>query len=218
VRNWLVVPALVTIGVWAAGCGWSAGRVHAEPPPTPVDFVNYSPVNPDDYATYHTYGSEAVQFVTRTGIRCRIQDGPRSFQYGAGISCWNELPGVDPNVNEAAVSPYGYDKVTQKEVGSGPPVPRDRLVHALLLHADLSDVEKYYELDKGKLTVDAASYHLLAPGQKITVPGTRGGGPDINDAVCAAGPDDQLTCELQHIEPAGSTHGFVLSPAGSRAY
>jgi hypothetical protein len=66
--------------------------------------------------------------------------------------------------------------------------------------------------------VDPASYHLLAPGQKITIPGARGGGPDMNDAVCAAGPGDQLACELQRIDPGGSTHGFVLSPAGSRAY
>jgi hypothetical protein len=215
----MVAAALVTIGAGVAGCGWSAGRVHAEPPPTPVDFANYSPVNPDDYATYHTYGSEAVQFATHSGIRCRIMDGPKSFQYSAGISCWNALPGVDPNVNEALISPYGLDKVTQMEYSSArAPIPPDRLVYALLRHTDLTDVEKYYELDKGMLPTDPASYPLLAAGQKITIPGARGGAPDIKDAVCAAGPGDQLSCELQHLDVDGSTHGFILSPDGSRAY
>jgi hypothetical protein len=213
-----VVAALAAVGACVVGCGSSAGRLHAAPLPAPVDFGRYAPMNPDHFRTYHTYGSKAVQFSTRSGVRCQIMDGPNSFQYSAGIKCWHALPGVDKDVNVASISPYGFDKETHLEVGSGPPVPPDRLVYALLMHADISDIEKYYELDKGMLPVDPASYPLLAPGQKITIPGARGGGPDINDAVCAAGPGDQLSCELQHLDVDGSTHGFILSPDGSRAY
>ncbi|PQM49603.1 hypothetical protein C1Y40_00171 [Mycobacterium talmoniae] len=118
-----------------------------------------------------------------------------------------------PNLNLAVASVYPYDKDTHTAFNSGP-VPQERAVYSFFEHTDLS---KHETSGLQQTPVDPASYHPLAAGQMILVPGSRGA-PTINDAMCAADPDDTLTCEMQNAWGRGETHGFRLSPHGSRAY
>ncbi len=186
-------------------------------PYTPTDFSGYTPVDVDGYKTYSTYGSKGVQFTTDSGIRCRIDDGPASFQYSAGIACWGPLPGVPHGINLAVVSMFPYDKDTLEPYVHGP-VPPGQSVYSLVNHSDLGQLESYLDgSDFTRKPVDPADYHPLAPGQKIGVSGSRDGG-DSNQAICAAASDGSLTCELQNIPSGIGTHGFRLSPHDSVLY
>jgi hypothetical protein len=120
-------------------------------PSTPKNFDGYAPVNMADFHTYDTYGWAAIQFRTANGIRCRIPSGARSFQYSAYAECWGNLPGVPPGVNTAIVSPQPYFKATLTPVETGPVAP-DATVLSLFRYSDLSDLEMYYEMGKGRLT------------------------------------------------------------------
>ena len=184
----------------AAGCCRTDSVGRAEPATTPV--------NAADYQTYHSYGWQGMLFSTAGGVRCLIYDGPHSFQYAASVRCWGPLPGVAAGVNSATVS-------------SAPRPAHPTPVYSFFGHADsgeIAEIESYLDGPARRRPVDPASYRLLAPGQRIVVPGSRQGSA-INDAVCAAGPDDVLACEIQHLETDhGNTHGFRLSPQGSHAY
>lgn len=182
-----------------------------------VNFNDFHPVNTADFHTYEDYGWNGVQFTTTSGVRCRIYDGPHSFQYAAGIDCWGALPGVAPNVNFAKVSMWPYDKESLTPYTSGP-VP-ENTVFSLFNHADVGAEETYMDGPTQRKTVEPSSYHLLAPGQKIVVPGGRPGGPDINEAVCAVGADHLVACEIRNAEfDHGLTHGFRFSQRGSQVY
>lgn len=182
-----------------------------------VNFDDFQPVNTADYHTYEDYGWNGVQFATTSGVRCRIYDGPHSFQYAAGIDCWGPLAGVAPSVNFAKVSMWPYDRNSLTPYTSGP-VPDSR-VFSLFNHADVRGEETYMDGPTQRKTVEPSSYHLLAPGQKIVIPGGRPGGPAMNDAVCAVGADDLVACEIRNAEfDHGVTHGFRFSQHGSQVY
>ena len=187
----------------------ASGTAHAGP------LDEYPSVNTSDFANYRSYGWAAVQFVTDSGVRCRIYNGPASFQYSADVTCWGDLPGAEPGVNVAEVSMHGKVWATE---GRNPTPADGPPVFAFFNHADdLSGHETYLEGFKTK-QVDPASYHLLPPGHKIVVPGGRDGSA-VNDSVCAAGDGDLLICELRNIGAGHhETHGFRLSPLGSSVY
>lgn len=165
------------------------------PDPLISGFTEYETVNLADFHTYEDYGWNGAQFETCGGVRCRLYDGPNSWQYYAMVYCWGRLPGLPEEQNYAKVdgtASFGYRDPAELEVSGMPRKP-----------------------------IDPADYHLLAPGQKIVMPGARSGSadPTSNAAVCAAGPDGEVTCEIQNGEFVdGATHGFVLSPDGSRTY
>jgi hypothetical protein len=210
IRRLIVFGAAMVV---VAACGPSRNA-----PTAPVDFKGYIAVNPMDYDTFQSYGSSGVQFTTSAGVRCRIPWGSRSWQFSAGVDCWGPLPGVDPGVNLAQVLPIApHDRDNSTPPGRNP--PKDRSVYSLFSHTDVSAKEIYLgNPNEPRKTVDPASYHLLAAGQKIFIPGNRGG-TRIDDALCAAGSDDLLICEVEKIElDDGRTHGFILSPRGSSVY
>lgn len=198
-RAVLTVVAAATAFTLAAGCSAEHTNNPTSRALTPartatvIGFDGYARVDTSQYHTYSAYGWTAAQFTTSSGIRCRIYDGPNSFQYYANIECWGQLPGVTPGVNSASVSG-----------------------NARLAQADLNTLETY-TTGTSKHRVDPASYHLVADGQMIVVPGTRGN-QNMNNAVCAADPANTLTCEMQNSWGTGKTHGFRLSPQGSRTY
>lgn len=207
-------------GVLVVGAGVTA--CHQKPAccanPLAVNFDDYKPVNMLDYHTFETYGWSGVQFRTDSGVRCRIYDGPHSFQYGAAIDCWGALPGVPPNMNSARVSQWPFEKGSLAPITAGPVSPGEA-VYSFFSHSDLKEKETFMDGPTDRKAVDPASYHLLATGQKIVVPGGRPGDHGVNDAVCAAGTDDLLACELQNVNwDRGMTHGFRLSPHGSQVY
>lgn len=204
--------AIVSMKVSMVGCC----RVEPAPlgGPAGAEIDGYPAVNAADYKTYRSYGWSAAQFVTEGGVRCRIYDGPSSFQYSADVECWGDLPGVEVGVNVVEVSIYG--KVWAAE-GRNPTPADGPTVFSFFNHAnDLSGYDTYLEGFQTK-KVDPASYHLLPAGHKIVVRGGRDGG-DADDAVCGAGTGDLLICELRNIGGHGETHGFRLSPRRSYVY
>lgn len=107
-----------------------------------VNFDDFQPVNTADYHTYEDYGWNGVQFATSSGVRCRIYDGPHSFQYAADIDCWGPLAGVAPNVNFAKVSMWPYDTNSLTPYTSGP-VPGST-VFSLFNHADVAGKKRIW--------------------------------------------------------------------------
>lgn len=209
VRTLVGVAAAVVAVVFPAGAGQA----------DPTTFDAFTTVDVANYKTFKTYGWSGVQFVTSSGVRCRMYDGPESFQYSAGVDCWGALPGVAPEMNFVKVSLQPYVASTSTPVPSGGVPVGTPVVYSLFRHVDdFSGVESYLDGPTDRRTVDPASYHLLADGQKIVVPGTRDGG-DRNRAVCAAGAGGVLECQVQNMSTAkGGTHGFRLSPQGSSTY
>ncbi|OJZ66809.1 hypothetical protein BRW65_26695 [Mycobacterium paraffinicum] len=217
VRALAVPVSAILIGAASVACHQKPACCAAPPPPPPINFNDYRSVNTDDYHTYSTYGWNGIQFSTRAGIRCRIYDGPHSFQYAAAIDCWGPLPGVASGVNYAKVSEWPYDKDTLTPITRGPAPPGHTEVFSLFSHTDLNEQETYHAGPTEKRTVDPASYHLLNPGQKIVVPGGHPGDDDLNTSICAVVTDDSITCEIQNLDHAGA-HGFRILPQGSQTY
>lgn len=162
-------------------------------------FDNYTAVRLCDYPGPGHYGWSSLRFKTSDGVHCELYDGPDSFQYYSCIRCWGPLPGV----------PAGATLITL-EPGSVPVYGK----------ADLTQLETKTEAGFKASPLDPASYRTLQPGQKIIVPGRYpGSGIDMNDEVCAVDHDNTLICEIQHPQfEDKKTHGFRLSPHGSRVY
>lgn len=181
-------------------------------------FDGYVSVDANTYQTYSSYNGyrrarvPEVQFTTNSGIRCRI--GPSYPDYDHGIRCWGTVPEAETTVNFAKVSAYPYDTETNEMVST--PVPPDRITHSFLRHVDDLKVYETY-LDEGlrEHTVDPNSYHLLEEGQRIAVPGPSNA--PAATSICAVETNNTLTCEMRPADD-GKTHGFRLSPEGSRTY
>lgn len=175
-------------------------------------------VDANAYQTYRNYSGyrrtyiTETQFVTSTGVRCRI--GPNTGDYPAGIRCWGPLPGVGPSVNWAAVSAFALDKDTHDLIVDTPVDPR-RATYSYFGTADLDARETYLDSGLQQRPVDPSQYRLLGPGQMIEVPETVGGEATIS--VCITGADDTLVCEIRPTSD-GETYGFQLSARGSRTY
>lgn len=215
----LVIAALMAVCV--TSCGSSAKEAdHAAQPasncaavdsaaatappakPLPVaitGFDDYTEVRGCDYPGPSHYGWSSLRFKTADGVHCELYDGPASFQYYSSIKCWGPLPGA-----------LGGATLVTLEPGSVPTYGK----------ADLQNLETQYEVGFKTSPVDPSRYRELAPGQKLIVPGSRGGsGRDMNDEVCAVARDSSLICEIQHPEFEDfNTHGFRLSAQGSTLY
>ncbi len=162
-------------------------------------FDDYTAVRTCDYPGPEHYGWSSLRFKTADGVHCDLYDGPNSFQYYSKITCWGQLPGVPNSSNVVSLEPGAA---------------------AVFDHVDLYPLETHMTGPDFKTTpVNPDSYRELAPGQKIIVPGSRGGNIGMNDEVCAVTRDNALTCEIQRPQYQDKkTHGFYLSPRGSRVY
>lgn len=172
----------------------------AKPLPAVISgFDDYTEVRGCDYPGPSHYGWSSLRFKTADGVHCELYDGPNSFQYYSSIECWGPLPGVLGGATLVKLAP-----------GSVPTYGK----------ADLERLETQYEVGFKTSPVDPGRYRELAPGQKIVVPGSRGGsGVDMNDEVCGVARDNSLICEIQHPEFEDfKTHGFRLSAEGSKLY
>ncbi|MBS9533324.1 hypothetical protein KIH27_06935 [Mycobacterium sp. M1] len=166
------------------------------------DLGALQPVNPDQFATYSTYGAGGWQFVTPNGVRCRIMTMTR-WGSPPEATCWGaDLPGT------GAGSDVNYGSA-KGAYGSDAP-------QAVLGHADLEKFETYRSYEHRSTVevdrVDPASYNLLAAGSKITLDGTRA------TVTCGAPTDDSVACILNNTGEQTPSTGFVLSPQGSRSF
>lgn len=208
--RWQAVLAVAAI---VASAGLTAcSPDSALPAPTATERVDAS-----HYQTYRNYSGyrrdyvTETQFVTDTGIRCRI--GPNTADYDAGIRCWGNLPGINPPINHVAVKALAHDKDSHALISAALPTP-GRAVYSFLDTIDLTAPETYLDSGLRRHTVDPGQYQLLEAGQMIEVHGTLG---DTTVSTCAVGTDNALTCEIRPSE-GGTAHGFELSPRGSRMY
>jgi hypothetical protein len=96
------------------------------------------------------------------------------------------------------------------------PVPPERVAHSFLSHVDdLTTYETYLDEGLREHTVDPASYRLLGSGQMVSVAAPFG--TLAATSTCGIGTDGTVTCEIRQADD-GKTHGFELSPEGSRTY
>ncbi|MFV8310366.1 hypothetical protein [Mycobacteroides chelonae] len=185
---------LSTYAAVAAGATVFAAQAYAEPSIPSLD--GYTAVEPTAFETYSAYATTGVQFLTPDGLRCRITSNSRAT--GVDGTCWGKLPGVAGDENVAAVSLN---------------TPTASLTHM----ADLGQQEIVARPDAspaGPAPVDPSAYRPLTSGQKITY-GLKG-----TDKVITCGVSEQreTICLLPNNFTGDGPHGFVLSPAGSRAF
>jgi hypothetical protein len=180
-------------------------------------FDGHVSVDANSYQTYSSYNGyrrarvPEVQFTTNSGVRCRI--GPSYPDYDQGIRCWGTLLGT--TMNFAGVSAYPYDTETNTMV-SNTPVPPDRVTYSFLRHVDdLNMYETYLDEGLTEHTVDPNSYHLLGGGEMVAVTGSSN--TLAATSICAVETNNAITCEIRTADD-GKTHGFQLSPDGSRTY
>lgn len=183
----------------AAPAPSSATPIQTTAPAVITGFDHYTQVRGCDYPGPSHYGWSSLRFKTADGVHCELYDGPNSFQYYSSIDCWGPLPGVPAGLNHVTLEPGSVPKYGQ---------------------VDLQNEETETLAGFKTAQIDPRRYRELAPGQKIIVPGSRGGsGIDMNDEICAVDHDKTLICEIQHPQYEDhETHGFRLSPQGSTLY
>ncbi len=190
--------------------------VRRRPPPI-VDFNRFITVEMANYASYESYDRSAVQFTTKTGIRCRIDTVINDEPGPTAIYCWGTPPGMPADINVATV-----DLTSHVSLTAGTAVFSD------FSYSATSDLLNGPELYRDARTfapqqVDPASYHVLAPGQKIAISragipigrfGVHRDDPAHVQAICAVD-DSAMVCDLQR---SGVRHGFVLARTEAFAY
>ncbi|OHU22357.1 hypothetical protein BKG76_17995 [Mycobacteroides franklinii] len=185
---------LITCVSVTAGATVFAGQASADPPVPNLD--GYAPVEATAFETYSAYATSGVQFLTPDGLHCRITANSRAT--GVDGACWGKLPGVTGDENFATVS-------LNTSTASLSHMP-DLGQQEIIARPDASPA--------GPASIDPSVYRPLAPGQKITY-GLKGTDKVI---TCGISEQHETICVLPNNFSGGGPHGFVLSPAVSRAF
>lgn len=218
------VVAAATTFVFAAACSAENTNNPTSRALTPtisvpvIGFDGYARVDTSSYQTYSSYNGyrraqiPEIQFTTSSGIRCRI--GPNYPDYDRGILCWGTFHGTNTGANVASVHVYPYDAETVTMVTRGSP-PQRRTAYSFLHHVDAFGQYETYLNGFNERPVDPNSYHLLEARQVLEV--KESSETSAATSVCIVETEGTITCEIRPAKD-GNTHGFQLSPQGSRAY